>query len=631
MPDVPAPTVIDPVLTDQSLKDRSRITLTLGLARTLCDQWHKDIERSRKLYEFNHFDYRPKPGETTYADPTYTNTVDLAVGVLLGEDIDFDVRGWTPSMAEEEASSKVEKYLAGVLAVNSRRNDYHIPYEVILHFVRDGAGVLYSVWDPDIAAASLANVPMAGPDGMVNIPTYLDVPIRTQVIDPIEMFAVPGGRGRYAKMFRVERMSVYDVETLYNVRLKKFAGLTDDAKLITYGNFIDFWEVVAKPHFTPGDPLEAWYRNRPYAMQNAMLFDEEFLMAPRLMPGYGDYPYTLGFFKPVKRDKPEGWGHSIIRPMETTVAMLERSVNRRSRQIDIYSSLPIVSRTLPGRAVSVDPGMGTHVNLGPNEDIGFPNWPGNAPDVEQQIEFLRSRVQQSGFSDVMFGSGASQVSGFAINQLGDQNRIRLTQPTTHLGQFFTRWADKTIDMTRSFAGDRAIRVYGHVRGANFAEAVRGTDLEGYQVNAVVHPVFPNEEARRHAMATQVKGILPARIIIQKYLGVRQPDEAMKMLMEEQVLNHPAMQQYILITALREMAAAGDVGAQIALQAMLNGQASGMPGRPTEPNAPEQPLGLSSSTGLPTPQEQGGMPPGQSPQDQLVQQATATPDMTGVIG
>jgi hypothetical protein len=627
-------------MTSPALDDRARIATFRLKARIECEDWHKKIQHRRDLYNFEHWKgVRAGPNETQYSDPTYTNSVDLAVGVLLANQLDWEAFGWTPSLLEEQDTSKVEKFLAGIIAVNSERNEYQIPYETIMHFCRDGCAVLYSPWDPKLARSGRREMELVepeSPEGVTTVQAFTELPLRMQVIDPAQISVVPGGPGRWAKVFRDVQMSVFDVEQLYGVTLSKYVGLTDQEKMLLMGTLTDFWEVVAPPkgEAIPEDTPQAeamrdFYADKTFALQNGVLFEDEFVRPLRLMPGYEDYPYTLGFFKPVDRDQPKLWGQSLIDPMESTVELLEKAINRRQRQIDVYSSLPIVSRTLPGRAVDVDPGLATHVNLSPQEDIGFPTWPGNAPDVQGQIDFYRARVQQSGFSDVMYGSGQSSGSGYALSQLGDQNRIRLTQPVEHLILLFTKWALKVMALTRNFAGEEVVQVYGKLRGQNFSDVVRGKDLEGYRVAAVIHPVFPNEEVRKHAMATQVKGVLSEHTIMERYLNVRQPNDERKRRMQEQLLQDPAMQRYVVLSALKELAESKDPIAALVMQQMAQ-QAlpAGGQGRPADPNNPEQMSGMMSATGQPTPQEAGGEPPGQGITDQLDQAVGASPNMAG---
>ena len=603
--------------------DRSYVAHFSRLAQDESRAWHDQIKHWRDLYNQNHYKVRPKPGETQYADPIYLNTVDLAVGVILSNSLDWKAAGWTPSAVEEVETSRVEKYLAGLVEINSDRNQYSIEYESLLNFVRDGAAVLYSVWDPNLAQRSLAYDPQGGK-------VYLEPPILLQVLDPLTIALFPGAQGRWAKIIRTVQMTPYDVELIYGVRLNKHARMSDLDRMTTKFDFQDFWEIVPTKGVPP--KLQAWYERRPHMIQNAVMFDDEFIRPLRAMPGYDSLPYTVGFFKPVDRNNPKDWGHSIEAPLESSVEMLERSTNRRQRQIDVFSSLPIVVRSATGRPVAMDPGLGNRVTLGPDEDIGFPKWSGDPPDVDRHAQFLSERAQQASFPNSMFGQGAGASAGYALSQLNDMSRIRLTQPTVHLQLMFSQHARMILKLTRNFGGDASVRVYGRMRGRDFSEQVNGATADNYRVTASFKPVFPNEEVRKHAMATQVAGMLSQRTIMSTYLGIEQPDDERQQKMVEMLQEHPLMKQYALVAALTEMADGGDEAAAMVLQQMQSGTQApaGEPGRPEEPRRMEQLQGLAGPRGLPAPQDVGQPPPGQSFLDQFANQANAAPDLAGGI-
>jgi len=344
--------------------------------------------------------------------------------------------------------------------------------------------------------------------------------------------------------------------------------------------------------------------------------------------GYKDLPYTIGFFQPVDKDSPKDWTRSILDPLIPSVELLEKSINRRQHQIDVYSSLPILARTRNGKKLVFDPGMAENVvNLDVEDEVSFPLWPGNAPDVQNQIDFVRARVQQSGFSDVMFGSGNSQESGYALSQLGDQNRIRLEQPVTHLEMLWSQWAKKILDLTQYFAEDRKVRVYGRARGQDYAEMVKGTGLSDFLVKCEIKPEFPNEKVRNHAMATQVKGILDDITIMENYLGVEQPTDVRTRKIAQQALDNPIMMQYALIKQFRALGDT-DKDAKLVLQ-MLEKQML-QPTEGEEGSNAEQLTGLQSPTGDPTSQAMGGMPAGQGDAAAMQSMATASPGMDGSI-
>lgn len=610
-------------------KEEQDVIARISRATKTCEGWHNKIKLRRRLYNFDHYADSANPGEHRYIDPTYTNTVDLSIGILLGNEMRWHAINWKQDVAAQIASDSIEKFLSGVIDANNFREEYNIPYEVYKHFTRDGAGVLYSPWDANIANRALTLIEELDEEEETSIKeslVYDEPPILVQVIDPLKIIADTGGAKRWSMIACLEEMSVYDVEQKFNVTLDTYNGLSDEDKRTQRGNLIDYWELDA---IKKSKKIKGIKGTLPYSepvVRFAVLFNDEFIKPLKEATGYKDLPYTIGFFQPIDRDDPKEWGRSIIDPLIPSVELLEMSVNRRQHQIDVYSSLPILARTRGGKKLVFDPGMATNVvNLDVDDEVSFPIWPGNAPDVKEQIDFVRARVQQSGFSDVMFGSGSSQVTGYALSQLGDQNRIRLEQPVTHLEMMWSSWAKKILDLTEFFAEDRKVRVYGRNRGQDFSEMVIGSGLSKFLVKCEIKPEFPNEKVRNHAMATQVKGILDDITIMENYLGVEQPTDVQTRKIAQEALNNPIMMQYALIKQFRELSVT-DKDAALTLQ-MLEQQMMGPP-MAEGGSKPTQPLGLQSATGQPTPQAMGGPPPGQGEAAMIQDMAGLTPQMDG---
>lgn len=578
-------------------------------AKNFCKPWHENIRRWRALYDFQHYTKRAKVGEERYDDPTYTNVVDLAVGILLSNDMEWKAMSWSPSVPGQRDTSHVEKYLAGTVEVNGEREEAHLIYQAILNFVRDGAAILYSPWDPVLADMYKTTMQIPDPDqGAVDMAGWEETPIRLQVIDPLKIFVLPGGPRRWSWLFRVEQMSVHDVEQTFDVKLNKYSHLTDTMKMEHKGELVDGWNVllgkkaeVQQKEGIMGGIMEMIgqvdiKQKTTMIVQRVLMYEGIEVWPLKEMEGYDDIPYTLDFFKPVDRDKPKDWGHNIMRPLESSVKTLEKAINRRSRQLAVYSGLPIISKTLPGREVFIDPAVGNHVKLHPDEDLVFPRWPGNPPDVSQHIEFIRGRVQQSGFTDIAFGAGPSQISGYALSQMSDQNRIRLEQPVKHLENLWSRWAKKVLSLTKFFGEGQVVRVFGRMRGQEFIEQVVGNDMDEYRVRAYIKPEFPNERVRNHAMANQVRGVLSESTIMERYLDIDQPDDERRLRIQEMAQTHPVMVQMAVTNALMEMATEGDPAAILTLQQLQEGNLPGQPGRPSEPQANEQMQGVAGPEG-----------------------------------
>ena len=577
-----------------------------AMASEYVKPWHKNIRGWRRWYNFDHYDKKALPNEERYPDPTPTNTVDLATGILLAKDVEFKAKGWESASIDSEAdSSRVEKFLSGALYVNNEREEVNLTYEATLQVVRDGATVIYSVWDKNIAKSSLTQV--EDEEGQLK-QVLGELPLRVQVVDPLQIYVLPGGPKRWQHIFRVWEMTVWDVEMKWGKTIKSMNFLSKSDKMQEKVKVKDYWRILQKK--VEGQTITV--------VEQALLAHDEVIWPLREMEGYDDLPYTIGFFKPVDRDDPKGW-HGILRPLETTIRHLENAFNRRARQLTLYSALPLISRTIPHRRVRMDPALGNIVPLGLEESIEFPTWPGSAPDVEQHIGFLRARLQQAGFSDVMFGEGASQVSGFALTQLGDQNQIRLAQPVVHLEMLWSNWARKALRITAFFTEGIPVRIYGNMRGQDFIEQLGTDELHHFLVKASIRPEFPNEKTRNHAMANQVRDILSETTIMERYLDIDQPDEERERRIEGMALAHPAMIEFEVMHRLAELAQSDDdmiaLAAGMAIQQMQGGaQQPGQPG--AESQSREQAIGLQSATGEATEQAGGLVPPGQGFADQL---------------
>lgn len=632
----------------EELDTLQQVSLYKSQADKPSKAWHKQIEHWRKLYDMKHYASTPKDGEERYQDPTYTNTVDLTVGTILANDMDWRAFEWKPSASGQKDTSFVEKFLAGLIQINSERDEVLIPFEVLMNFARDGCGVLETIWDERLAQMyqDSFEIPTANPEDPNSepvqvVPGFREPPLRVKVIDPTNIWVVPGGPGRWQHVMRIVSKSIWEIEMEFPmVSFPDYALYTQDQKATTYNELIDYWcyyeetrivadPVTGMPKMGPdGNPLT----NIVPVVKNALVYQNTVIWELREMKGYPSLPFTIGFFKPVDKDDAEKWGHGVMVPLESTISMLEKSINRRQRQITIFSALPVVANVSQGRNIQLDPSLGSLVKIDPSEKIGFPQWPGNPPDVEMQIGFLRARAQQSGFSDVMFGAGPSQVSGYGLSQLGDQNRIRLEQPVQHLQMFWERWAKLALKLTAHFAGDNVVRVYGRMKGMDFNEMIFARELSDYNIKCLIKPEFPNDKVRKHAMATQVRGILSDTTLMQEYLDIEQPDEELTRRIIDQAQNHPMVMQYGIIKQLKEMAKEGDEVAALVLQQMAQQGPPGQlpPQNQKQPPNPIQPTGLQSSTGQSTSQAQGQPPAGQGEGDMLSQLASLSPNMQGGV-
>ena len=601
-------------------------------AKNSCKPWHDNVKKWRKWYDFDHYAGRgeAKPGEERYEDPTPTNLVDTAVGIILANDLEWKAMGFTPDVMEGEVTGKIEKYIAGVIEINSEREELDIPYEAVFNLVRDGSAILYAPWD-DVLAKDLqfeTQVPDVE-QGAKPASGFMEPPIRTQVIDSLKTFWVMGGPRRWGQVFRVETMTVADVEAEYGVELKDYIHYEDREKRKLKGELIDCWKWAQKDIPKEQGMMEKMLGRPPemetrWIVQRALLFEKQFVWELQDTP-YDDLPYSIGFYKSVDKDKPQGWTHSIIRPIESTLEMMENAINRRQRQITLLSSLPLVTRAMAGRVIEIDPALGGHIPLLPDEDISFPKWPGNPPDVDQQIQYFRTRLQQAGFSEQDLTGGAA--SGYALSQIGDANKIKLEQPVRALNLLWSSWARKMLRLTEKFGTGSVVRVYGSLKGKDFADQIITDDFSKYLIRAKLKPKYPGDDVRNAAMGTQARGMLSDWTIMERFWDIDQPDDENKRILRQMAERHPSVIEYHIRENLMQKAKNGDEAAIMTLMSMQGGQ----PGNPNQPKAPPnamQQTGTQSATGAPTPQAEGAQPPGQDIDSAMNQMVGATPQLMG---
>jgi len=624
-------------MTDGMLKQRGDILQRRYAAEKFSSGWHKSIRRWRRLYDGDHYDSNPLPGEKRYVDPVTCNVVDLAVGIMQSNDYIWRRRGFVPDGEEQKGTSVIEKAIAGFIDINSDRYQYDHKYETNLNFVRDGGACLLGVWDKFIHdnCFRLEDITDADMNIIEQAKIYYDLPLRIEVIDPMQVSMLPGGTKRWLAVTREEEMSVYDAEETYQKELDSFKGTSLQEKMDTKGKFIDYWELAYE--LQPADAtdyegvedeeeLTRSPMKKKLVVQNAMMFNEEFITPLRIMDGYDDLPYTVSFYNPASRTDSSKW-HSILSPMENPVKELEDVINMRKRLMLMYTGLPLIARSKAGKIISIDKSIGKVINLREGEDLGFPEWRGTPPDVDKHIEFARGRTQQSGFSEVMYGEGMNSSSGYGLSLMTDQNRIRLEPAIAQLENLWTWAARKWVKLASNFAPDAYMELYGHIRGEDFVETVKGEDLDKYSIRCEIKPEFPNEKVRNHALATQAMPFLDSGTIMEDYLGKQQPDDIRVRKIQEMIENNPVTVQYTIMSELERRAKTGDKVAMMVLQQMQQKLAPQNPqGGQEQPREPEQPLGLQGADGQPDQQMYPGMMEAQG----IEAQANAAPNMEGMV-
>ena len=616
--------------------DETRILEQYNRVKGNCELWHGRIEEYGKLYDLDHYKKPALSGERRVTLSKAMNIVDLAVGVLSANALTIEAVSGEDNEETQRRASLIEKFLDGVIYVNSERQETDLRYEWTFLQVRDGACGLRTLWDTQFDATLAQN-------------KFGQLPVSVNVIPARYLFPEPGGRlGRWKRIFYAIERTIEDVEAEYG-EMPKYRTMPTRDKQTRKEDFIDYWGEIRVPLEVCaqcGEPvvsgvacLNCGYEGEPvtqtgpdgqpvmtWKIENAVLYGNRLLKRPQIMPGYDHIPYTMLFYKPIGQVQPHEWGQSALRPIEKLLPEMEWRINRQPRLLNIFANMPMIARVRDGRPIEVDSVFGDVVHLSEGEDLAFPQWPGQPPDAREQMGLLSAEMQESSFPTQMYGGGSSASSGYALSQMGDAGRIRLTQPQKQQESALGVWAQKTLSLLRNFAPSQSVQVYGRLHGLSYTTELMGQDTHGFRVNFSLTPQFPNDEMRKVAMSTQTKDLLSSETRMEKYLGVQQPDQEVSRMLRELAERHPMMVEYKLMSYFEERASRGDTAAAQVLERMASQQVA--PPGAEGGSKPEQFSGLpTNQPGQVTQQEAGLAPPGQEPlqeQDALEREAQAVP-------
>jgi hypothetical protein len=357
------------------------------------------------------------------------------------------------------------------------------------------------------------------------------------------------------------------------------------------------------------------------------------------MKGYDDLPFTIGRGRLTTASEPEKANLSILSPSAQAILDYEVQLIMHRRLTTLFASLPPIIETNPGRAEK--PTVGNTIDpiyLETGEKFYFPQWPGTPPDMKMELANSEQAIQEGSFPQISFGEGGGSSAGYAISQLIDQGRIRLTQFQKNLERFWSMVFRKSLSLAANFAPNASLQVYGRLNDKPFALPVVGGQMQGFKVDVFISPKFPQDESRKVAAAMQLKQsrLLPTRTLQENYLDVEDPERE-----EERQLEEDAMQdQTLKATVIRE--AMGEFDPAL-VQRVTQGQSQNPQQNPPSmspapsPQTQQQNAGAQAMAGMPMtvpqipqgapmppaagmpqemmgiqpPQAQGMVPPGQS--------------------
>ena len=195
------------------------------------------------------------------------------------------------------------------------------------------------------------------------------------------------------------------------------------------------------------------------------------------------------------------------------------------------------------------------MTLWPDEEIGFLEWKGSVPDLDELIGLLNSMVDQAGLAQVLFGIDPTGESGYRLNQLISAARTKFKPIISHTERALEQLIHALWDIVE-FQIKEPVYLYSKGKG----KATTGwiglgpDDLNGYrQVEVKLSPIMPTDAYARSSMTiNQVKsGLLDVRTALED-LGREQPEEIMDALLADEWKRDPQVKAVLIEEALKRM-------------------------------------------------------------------------------
>jgi hypothetical protein len=369
-------------------------------------------------------------------------------------------------------------------------------------------------------------------------------PVCIEVIEISKLY--PGSKGPYGKpfseIFYVQRRTPGDVIDEWGAQseadiTKVMEGVDPDDLDVQEEDYIEWW----------GQDPEGvvWY---------AIAYRDHWLIAPTKTQ-YPSLPFVITAFKKIGAPKGDGMERlPFLYPIFHAQEKLEYVRSRAFRQLDLYANMnPYHSGEEP--IAGVDATWGKIIELGLKEDIKFPPWPGQPPDVHREASMLAGEVAEGSFSEAMFGQVSSRASGYALSQVIGADTLRTDTPRGNLELAFSSVADKVFGLMQIFSLNTHLAVTSQIRHRRMATMLSGEETRALMVETFIKPKQTNDEVRLATLGAQIASLpvppVSVRYILEHYFGVNQPEEEMDRKLDEQAIQNPIVRLMALTDVLKE--------------------------------------------------------------------------------
>lgn len=532
------------------------------------------------------------PSEYWEASNKPQNAVDLAAAVLGGHSPQFRVS--IPGGGSAQVATRAEKFLLGVLRANSRRAQTDVCRRLIFRTVLDGGAAMRVTWDVNTPDPTIKELSFPDEHSEDDSPWFVAYyprgicPIDARVV-PLDQIYTCGPEtmtAPYNELFHVTKRTADDV-------LYEWQGIegADTKKAAS---------VPTEDRSSQSREYTEWWFERHGEVHYAVMWDKAFVLAPRPI-NYPCIPYVLTCFKELDANRPEFARLPFLFSILWQVERAEYIQSRLFRLTDMLSNLvPIYRGQNP---LQLSGTWGQMLQVGEQERIEFPNWPGHAPDIWNLLQDLIRRISEGTFSSAMYGEVSSRMSGYGLAQLIGADTLRMDTPRANLELAFASVADQIFGLLERFSYRYHIAVVSHIRGRALSAMLSGEETRDLVAEALIKTKQSSDEVRLATVGAQLASLpkppVSMRFILEEYFGLAQPEDEMMQVLEESAMNDPIVRLTALLEVLRDLGSPYADIVQRQLETALSAVAGGGVPSPA-PSMPGMGLGL--------PQGVGGNPP-----------------------
>lgn len=488
-----------------------------------------------------------------------TNTIDMAVLMLTGEQPVIEVLNRETTKASLNRAIKTEQFLYGMHSVNNVRQGRKIVKQAVTNALLYGWGVYKLVWDEtrlprekrlggELITSSefVDTLEVEDEDeNFVDMPAE-DFPLVLSAPFPTSIYGIPGGRDEpFKAVFQSVQLEwskmLSLVPPMWHKNIVKTHTIPQEdgkEKRIAFApgdkvNFVDFWREIFVLHQPTGE-----YRKQVW---HAILVEDRFVKPPTRMPEYEYLPYTI-FYSTEGTDPENGenMGLSFLYKVLEAVKNLEISISQNSRAIEQWSDPTVIIKSDEEAPPRFSKLSGAVNHIATRESVDLLKWQGSPPDTARMIDFWEAQVVEMAFP----GPGMGKFGGESgLDTIAQQRAAmsKIMEPKGNAEEALNRLHVKAISLLQKFAPSTPIGVRGEIETDEkgiaevFALNIKGQDTKGMRwTKSTLRARFPLDELQNAATANSMLATksYSRKAVMRNFFHVRDVDKMWRQIKEE---------------------------------------------------------------------------------------------------